>query len=70
MKIDIPVSKRVIKPLLWLTKFFKDENAVLVCKGYGDDWNYYTGLYWDEDKDAEFNEYEYYRLWVELSIKP
>lgn len=64
MRLDIFVPKIFVKPMLWLTQFFHDRNAVLVCKGYGDDWEYYTGLYWDEDKDLEVQWYEDYRVWI------
>lgn len=64
MGIDISILKIFIMPVLWLTKFFNDGNAVLVCKGYGDDWKYYTGLDWDEDKDINFSDYQDYRLWL------
>jgi hypothetical protein len=66
MNIDIPILKIIIKPVLWLTKFFNDDAVVLVCRGYGDDWEYYTGLYWDEDNDANFNEYKDFRLWLKF----
>lgn len=56
MRIEIPIFKKIAKPLIWFTNFFSDNNAVVVCKGYGDDWDYYTGLYWDEDKDNDFTE--------------
>lgn len=66
MNIDISISKFIIKPVFWLTRFFNDGNVVLVCKGYGDDWKYYTGLYWDEDKDSDFKDYQDYRLWLKI----
>ena len=64
MRIEIRVNKNVAKPLVWLTKFFSDDTAVVVCKGYGDDWDFFTGLYWDEDKDNDFSDYQDYRLWL------
>lgn len=37
-----------------------------MCKGYGDDYELYTGLYWAEDKDIDFFDtcYEDFRLWI------
>jgi hypothetical protein len=64
MKIDVAIFRIIFRPLLWLTKFFNDEKAVVVCKGYGDDWNYYTGLCWEEDKNIDFSEYSNFRLWL------
>lgn len=64
MKTEIYIPKILIKVILWFTQFFNDNKLVLVCKGYGDDWDYYTGLYWNEDKNADFNGYEDFQLWV------
>lgn len=63
MSIDIPLYF-IVKPILWVTKFFADEKAVLACKGYGDDWEFYTGLHWDEDKNNDLCYYEDFRLWI------
>lgn len=64
MSIEISIPKILVKPVLWFTGFFSDQKFVLVCKGYNDDWNYYTGLYWCEDKDMDVNWYEAYQLWI------
>lgn len=64
MMIKIPTNPLIIKILLFLTWFFYDKHAVLVCKGYGDDWDYYTGLYWQEDKDLGFYDYDDFQLWL------
>lgn len=65
MEISIPKFKNVIKLLLWLTKFFKERNAIVVCKGYGGDWDYYTGLCWCEDSgNIDFNSYDDFKLWL------
>ncbi len=66
MQFEIFIPKILIKPILWFTQFFRDEAIVLVCKGYGDDWDYYTGLYWGEDKDIDVHWYEDYRVWINL----
>lgn len=64
MSIEISIFKNITKSLIWLAKFFNDERVVVVCKGYGDDWDYYTGLYWDEDKDNDLSEYDNFKLWL------
>ena len=65
---EINVPRLIIKPLLWFTHFFSDNNLVLVCKGYGDDYEMYTGLYWQDDKSIDFSEkcYEDFQLWLWL----
>lgn len=65
MKIDIRLYF-FIKPILRFTKFFTDEKAVLVCKGYGDDWEYYTGLHWEEDNNNDLSFYGDFRFWIDL----
>lgn len=63
---DVIIPRLFVKSLLWLTQFFEDKNLLVVCKGYGDDYELYTGLYWTEDKDINFFErcYEDFRLWI------
>ena len=68
MRLEIPIFKNIVKPLIWLTNFFSDNKAVVVCKGYGDDWDYYTGLYWAEDKDNDFTEYDNFQLWLNFKL--
>lgn len=63
---DISIKQFMVKPVLWLTKFFNDNKVVLVCKGYDEDWDFYTGLYWGEDKDCVFSEYDDYRIWLDF----
>jgi hypothetical protein len=54
------------KPVLYLTNFFNDNKVILVCKGYDNDFDNYTGLYWDEDKDTDFScdIYEDFQIWI------
>ena len=63
---DLKVPRWTVKALLWFTQFFRDNRLLLVCKGYGDDCEFYTGLYWSEDKNIDFFEryYEDFRLWI------
>jgi hypothetical protein len=40
---------------------------LLVCKGYGEDYELFTELYWDEDKELDFNndtQYQDFRIWL------
>ena len=54
-----------VKFFLKLSTFFRRQTAFQVfCKGYADDWEYYTGLEWDEDKDIEVDWYEDYQIWI------
>ncbi len=53
-------------PVLWLSHFFNDNNFVLVCMGYDDDWENYTGLYWEEDKNNDFTDYENFQVWLKF----
>jgi len=66
MRLEISIYKVFAKPLLWITKFFNDNRAVVVCNGYGEDWDFYTGLYWDDDKNANLGDYQNYKLWLNI----
>jgi hypothetical protein len=40
---------------------------LLVCKGYSEDYELFTELYWDEDKELDFNsdtQYQDFRIWL------
>ena len=75
MKIsfEIIIPRECAKFFLSLANFFRDANMVLVCKGYGDDYELYTGLDWHEDKELDLvrdESYEDFRLWVSFdSVK-
>lgn len=66
MNFTIKIPPFSVKFFLKLSSFFNDNNFVVVCKGYGEDWEYYTGLYWSEDKDLELSWYEDFQIWVRL----
>jgi len=68
---SININKRIAKPILYLSKFFNDNYFILVCKGYNEDDDNYTGLYWDEDKDLYFLDkcYTDYQIWFKLFSK-
>lgn len=67
MNLTFKIPEFSVKLFLWLSHFFSDNNFVVVCKGYDNDYDYYTGLYWNEDKDLEIKCYKDYQIW--LSIK-
>ena len=67
--LGIKIPRMLSKLILWLTRFFNDQNLVLVCKGYGDDYGLYTGLDWEEDSDLDLvrdKSYSDFRLWINL----
>ena len=66
MNIEIPILKIFVKPALWFSKYFNDNKIVLVCKGYGEDWKYFTGLCWYEDRYINTNDYNNYKLWINI----
>ncbi|MCX5699463.1 MAG: hypothetical protein NTX01_07175 [Candidatus Omnitrophica bacterium] len=67
MNLALKIPAFSVKLFLWLSLPFSDDNFVVVCKGYGDDWDYYTGLYWYEDKDLETCWYEDYQIWLSIN---
>jgi hypothetical protein len=69
--IVIPIHRVIAKPILWLLQFIMEKYLLLVCKGYDEDEEYFTGLYWNDDKDMFFTDKTYfnYQLWVSLNPK-
>ena len=68
MNLTLKIPAFSVKSFLWLSHFFSDNNFVVVCKGYDDDYDYYTGLYWNEDKDLEIKCYDDYQIWLSIKI--
>ena len=65
MKINI--SKYFVSFFLFLSKSFPEDKFLVVCKGYGDDYELFTGLHWEEDKDLDFiqdEQYSDFQLWL------
>jgi hypothetical protein len=65
MKINI--SKYLVDFFLFLSKSFSEDKFLVVCKGYGDDYELFTGLNWEEDKDLDFihdKQYSDFQLWL------
>lgn len=56
----ISINRHLAKVILYLTKNINDNKIVLVCKGYDEDDDNYTGLYWPDDKDLDFSSDETY----------
>ncbi len=66
---EIQIPRSFAQIALWFTSFLSERHLVLVCKGYDGDYEFYTGLDWDEDKDLDFRRdesYEDFRLWFNL----
>lgn len=66
MNFGIPIFKFLVSPLLWFSQFLNEKNLVLVCKGYDDDFELFTGIYWRDDKDNCLD-YENYKIWISLN---
>ena len=60
------INKTLIKPLVWISKFFDDSKLLIVCKGYDEDDVLFTGLYWQDDKDIDLSDNSYFdfQLWI------
>ncbi len=68
MNFFINIPPKYVRFFLWLSQIFPEKYLLLVCKGYDDDWENYTGLYWADDKDLEIEWYEDYQLWINVFI--
>lgn len=65
---SIKIPMLLVKTFMLLSNFFNDNNFLVVCKGYDGDYDSYTGLYWDEDKDIDIKDSEYFdfQLWFRI----
>jgi hypothetical protein len=65
---SININIKIVKPLLFLSKLFNDNYFIIVCKGYNEDYENYTGLYWSEDKDLDISDEQYsnFKIWYKL----
>lgn len=64
--MEIKINRLFAKPILFTLNLFHCKKVLLVCKGYGDDFEYYTELSWEEDKELNlFNDktYQDFRVW-------
>ncbi len=65
--MEIKVSRILVKPILILFNILGIQKIILVCKGYGEDYELFTGLSWEEDKELDFvndTQYEDFRIWL------
>ena len=65
--MTIKLNKNLVKGILYLTKIFPENKVLIMCKGYGDDHEFYTQLSWNEDSDLDFvtdNQYYDFELWT------
>ena len=67
MKIRaINIARWLVHPLLWVSQFINDNTFQVVCLGYGEDYDNYTGLVWADDKDLPVYDKEYtnFQVWL------
>jgi len=61
--MEIPLSPFLAKLILRLNPF---RRVLVMCKGYSDDYENFTELVWEDDKDLDFYDRETYpefQLW-------
>lgn len=66
---SIKIKRKSAKLVFSLVKDFNDNKVVLVCKGYDEDDDYYTGLYWPDDKNLDFSDDNYFDFQLWYSFK-
>lgn len=62
-KFTLPIPKLFVKNLLWVTQIIPESHLVIVCKGYDEDDENYTALYWNDDAE-NCRDYSNYRIWL------
>lgn len=65
--MDLKISRSFVKPILFLLNILNCQKMLIVCKGYGEDYESYTELCWEEDKELDFKndiQYQDFRIWT------
>ena len=65
--MEIKINRLFAKPILFVLNVFRCKRILLVCKGYGEDYELYTKLCWEEDKELDLlrdKTYQDYKLWL------
>lgn len=64
MAIKIP--KVFVKLFLFIIQNINDNHIALVCKGYNEEYDNYTALYWNDDKDLDLKDETYrdFQIWL------
>lgn len=64
MNIAIKIPPFSVRLFLRFLSFSRSSNFLIVCKGYGEDWENYTEVGWDEEKDLDVGLYKNYQIWL------
>jgi hypothetical protein len=64
----IKTPRILCKIVLFISKFLSKSIFELMCLGYSDDYEDYTGLDWCEDRDLDFFDKRYldFRLYIKI----
>jgi hypothetical protein len=66
--MEININKNIVKYLLYVSQFLPENKFLVVCKGYGEDYDLFTQLNWQEDNELDFvndTQYSNYQLWID-----
>ncbi len=64
--IEFKISPFWAKLILRLNLF---DQVFVMCKGYNEDYENFTEIVWEDDKDLDFynkNEYPEFQLWIQM----
>lgn len=67
--MEIKINKYCVRFLLYLSYFLPQNKVLMVCKGYGEDYELFTQLNWEEDNELDFvndKQYEDFQLWIDI----
>ena len=65
--MEIAISPFFAKLVLWAIPFCLSHRVLIMCKGYGEDYESFTELVWKDDKGLDFYDkvaYPEFQLWV------
>jgi len=66
MKVkSIKIPRWLVTFVLWVFQGIADNKVCVVCRGYNEDSENYTGIYWGDEIDID--DYMDYQLWITYS---
>jgi hypothetical protein len=65
--IIIPIARHIARLIL---AFTSNKRILVMCKGYNEDYDNFTELVWEDDKDLLFKDstsYPEFQIWIRFS---
>ena len=64
--IAVPITRYIARLILAI---IQNRRVLVMCKGYNEDYDNFTELVWEDDKELDFsdkNTYPEFQIWIKL----